>query len=123
MVFDDNDRIATGRKPTQEVPKNLDILQMEACCRFVEQVDHFRRRTAAKFRGKLQALGFTTRKRRHRLTEFHIREAHIAEAFELRQNLRLVLEELAGFDNAHVKHIGNVLALERDGKNVTVSVS
>ncbi len=120
MVFDDNDGIATGRQLAEHIPENLDILEVEARCRFIEQVDHFLSGFACKFRSKLEALGFTAAEGRHGLAEFHIREAHIAQTFELRQNFRLVLEEFAGFGNAHVEHVGDILALEGDGEGFLI---
>ena len=119
-MFDDNDGIAAGRKLAQHVPENLDILEVEPCSRFIEQVDHLLGGLAGKFRRQLEALRFATAERGDGLTEFHVREAHIAQAFELREDFRLVLEEFTGFGDAHVEHVGDVLALEGDGERFLV---
>ena len=46
VVFDNDDRIAAGRKFAEHVPEDLDILEVEAGSRFIEQVDHFLGRLA-----------------------------------------------------------------------------
>ena len=120
MVFDDNDGITASGEFTEHVPENLNILQVESRGRFVEQVDHFLGRFTGKFRRQFEALGFAAAEGRYRLAKFYVREAHIAQAFQFREDFRLVLEEFAGFGHTHVEHIGDILALKGDGEGFLI---
>ncbi len=120
MVLDDNQGIATGRQATQQVPENLDILQVKTRSGFVQKIDHLPCRFPGKFRRKLQPLGFAARKGGDRLAQPQVTEAHVPQAFQLGQNFRLVLEELAGFVDTQVQNVGDVLALESNRKGFLV---
>ena len=78
------------------------------------------RRDLAELGGELDALGLAAGQRRRRLPELDVAEADLVERLEAPCDARDVGEEADGLLDAHLEHLGDVLALVADLERLAV---
>ena len=113
VVLDDDDRLAGVDEPVEQGEQLLDVGQVQAGGRLVEDVD-----TAllAHAGGQLEPLPLAARQRRQRLAQAEIAEPDVVEPLEdgeRGRDARLTLaEELQGLARRHREHLADVTAAE-----------
>ena len=95
IVLDHDHRVAQLDQPIEHVQQLGDIVEVQAGGRLVEQIQRLPGVGPRKFGGQLHALGLAAGKRRRRLAERQIIEAHVAQRLQDAANLGNVLEQLA----------------------------
>ena len=60
VVFDDDHRVAVIAQAMQYVQQLLDVVKVQPCRRFIENVQRVARIALGEFLGELDALGFAT---------------------------------------------------------------
>ena len=71
---------------------------------------------ANQFRGELESLGFSAAQGVGRLTEGQIAQAHVFEGFEPTRDGAVVAEDSQCFGDAHLKDVGNRVAVPLHGQ-------
>src|ERR1700730_17122401 len=93
---------------------------MKSRGRLIQDIHGAARRPAGKLRGQFDALSFTTRKRRSRLSQAHISQTNIIQCLHLVGNRGNVREEGGGLLYSHIQHIGNAFAFVMDLQGFTI---
>src|SRR5690625_2996835 len=104
----------------QHAQKAMNIFEVQARGRLVEDVNRTSRRAFAKFRSELDALSFPAGERWRRLAEPHVAQAHIYQGAQVPRDRGNCLEELGSLFNRHIEYLGNVLALKAHLKSFPV---
>ena len=79
-MLDDDHRVAfLGQRP-QDAEKLLDVVEVKAGGRLVEKIESPAGRAAGQLAGELDALGLAAGKRRRRLAELDVTQAHFHES-------------------------------------------
>ena len=112
VVLDDNDGVALIDKLAEHIEQDADVLEMQACGGFVEDVERASRVATGKLCGKLHALALSARKGIAWLPELDVAESHFLQDLYLVQDDGLVGKELDGLVDGHVEHVGYALAAE-----------
>src|ERR1700694_1524010 len=94
----------------QDVQQPLDVGEVQASGRLVEDVERLPGIAAAEFFRQLDALRLTAGQLRRRLTQPDVAETDFAEGLQLAPDSRDAVEELGRLLDAHVEHVGNRLA-------------
>ena len=92
IVLDDEHRVAGVDEVVQHLEQQLDIGEVQAGRRLVEQVHRAAGRLFHQLAGQLDALGFAAGERRRRLADLDVVEADLVQRAELVVNRRDVLE-------------------------------
>src|SRR6185295_12707339 len=82
VVLDDQDRIAGVDQPRQHAEQALDVREMQAGSRLVEDVERAARGAARQLAGELDTLRLAAGERGRRLTEAQVAEADVDEHAE-----------------------------------------
>ena len=77
-MLDDDDRIAAIRQPAQYVQEVMNVGEMQARGRLVEQIQRVSGCRLTQLGRELDALGFAAGKSRRGLTQLHIAEPDVA---------------------------------------------
>ncbi len=85
-------------------------MHVQACGRFVKDVERSRQVPFAEFAGYLDALRFTARKCRGGLAELEIFQTDLREDVEAAHERRMVGKEFAGLPHGHGEDVRDVLA-------------
>src|SRR4051812_13477371 len=120
VVLDDDDRVPLVDQAVQDVEQALDVREVQARGRLVEDVERAARGDLRELGRELHALRLATRQRRRRLAEPDVAEPDVAQRLQPPVDLRDVLEELDGLLDGHVEHVGDRLALEADLERLAV---
>ena len=84
IVLDHHDRIAQIDQPIEHVEQFGQIVEVQAGGRLVEQIERLAGVGPGKLGGQFHALGLAAGKRRRRLAEREVIEAHVAKRFAAR---------------------------------------
>src|SRR3954468_16837377 len=120
VVLDDHDRVALVDEAVQHLEQALDVGEVQAGRRLVEDVQRRAGRDLGQLGGQLDALRLAARQRRRRLAEADVAEPDVVERLQAAADLRDVLEELDGLLDGHVEDVGDRLALEADVERLAV---
>ena len=112
VVFHDQHGVAGVDKIVQHFEKQLDIGEVEAGRRLVEQIQRAAGRPLDQLAGELDALGLAAGKRGRGLADFDVVEPHVVERFKLLVDLRDVFEVAERFLHVHFEHLGDALFLD-----------
>ena len=93
---------------------------MKAGRGFIKYVNSFPRSNFGELRGKLHSLSLAAGKPRCRLTEPQISQPNFSQGLEFSADRGNLEEKLVGRFHCHVKDVGDVLALVKDFKRVTI---
>ena len=83
IVLDDDDRVAEVGEPVQDVEQLLDVVEVQAGGRFIEQVERFAGLTFGEFAGEFDSLRFSSRECDRRLAEMNVAQADINQRLQL----------------------------------------
>lgn len=97
-----------------------DVVEMQAGCRFVENVERASRRAFRQFLGKLDALRLAARERIRLLADLDITEADILQRLQLVAHGRHRREEIDAFLHSHVEHVGDRPLFEGDVERLAI---
>src|SRR4051812_2161728 len=120
VVLDDDDRVPLVDQAVQDVEQALDVREVQARGRLVEDVERAARGDLRELGRELHALRLATRQRRRRLAETDVTEPDGVERLQATTDLRYVLEEDHGLLDGHVEHVGDRLAFEADVERLLV---
>src|SRR6202171_1290991 len=120
VVLDDHHRIAGIDEAMEDVEQPLDIGEMEAGGRLVEDVERLPRVTPAELFGELDPLRLAPGQLGRRLPQADVAKAHLAEGLELAFDLGDAVKELGRLLDAHVEHVGDRLAAVGDLERLLV---
>src|SRR5439155_6438357 len=120
VVLDDDDRIPRVDETVEYLEEALDVGEVKAGRRLVEDVQGPAGGTPAQLGRELDALRLTTRERRCSLAEVDVAETDVVQRAELRLRDRNVLEELECFLDGHLENVGDRLALVMDLERLAV---
>ena len=81
IVFDDQHGIAERHEPIEDIHQLFDIVEVEAGCGFVENVERTPGLAARQFARKFRALRFAAGKSGRGLAELNVPEAHVHQRF------------------------------------------
>src|SRR5207244_257734 len=107
-------------KSVQDLQKLLDVVEMQAGGRFVEDIESLPGALAAKFPGELDALGLAARKRGGWLAELDVIQADVVQGLQHGPNAGHIGEMLQGLLDVHFQHIFDALAFEADLERLAV---
>ncbi len=119
-MLDDEDRVAHVHQFVQDVQQFVDILEVQAGGRLVEDVERVAGGATAEFLAQLDALRFAAGERGGGLAEADVAQADGVQRLHFGANARNVLEEVEGFFDGHVKGLGDGLAAELDFQGLAV---
>ena len=88
VVLDDDDRVAGVDEPVEHLEELLDVGEVEAGRRLVEEVERLARRAPRQLGRQLDALRLAARQRRRRLAEVDVAEADVEQRLELACDVR-----------------------------------
>src|SRR5215213_4759808 len=103
VVLDHEHRVARVDEPLQHLEQLLDVGEVEAGRRLVEDVERPARRHLRQLGGQLDPLRLAARERRRRLTELDVVEADVVERLEAAAELRDLAEEGKRLLDRHVE--------------------
>ena len=110
-MFDDDDGVPHVDEAHQDVEEFLDVGEVQADRRLVEDVEGVAVRPFSQFAGELDPLRLAPREGRRRLAEADVPQPHVVQELELPADRRDVLEEAEGLLDGHVEDLGDVLVL------------
>ena len=119
-MLNDDDRVAQIDQPVQHVEQPSEIVEMEAGCRLVEQVERLPRVGPRKLGRQLHPLGLAAGERRRGLPESEVVEADVAERLQDAADLRDVGEQFGRLADGHVEHVADRPPAELDGQRLRV---
>ena len=93
VVLDDEDRVAAVDEPVEDLEQLLDVGEVEAGGRLVEDVERPAGRPPRELGRELDALRLAARQRRRRLAEVDVAEADVDERLELGADVRARAEK------------------------------
>ncbi len=94
IVLDDEDRVAGVYQTIQHADQLLDVGEMEAGGRLIEDVDRAAGGALGEFGGQLYALRLAAGERGRGLAEPYVVESDVVEGLDLARDVREVREEL-----------------------------
>ena len=113
IVLDDDDRIALIDQFVQHFKQLRHVVEMQAGCRLIENIERTAGRLARQFLGELDALRFAAGQGIGLLADLDIAEADLGQRLQLVAYCRDGGEELRTFLDGHIEHVGDRLALEQ----------
>ena len=110
-MLDDNDRVACVHQLLQNIHKPVDICDMQAGGRLVEDIDGLSGRALRQLGRQLGALRLAAGQRGGGLAELDIAQTDLAHSLQSACNLGHVGEELTRFIYRHIQHFIDIFAL------------
>src|SRR4029077_13703158 len=120
VVLDDDHGVAGIDEAMEHVEQALDVGEVQARGRLVEDIEGLPGVTPAELFRQLDPLRPTAGQLRRRLPQPDITEANLAERLQLPLDLRNAIEELGRLLDAHVEHVGDRLAAIGDLERLLV---
>ena len=120
VVLDDHDRVPLGHQLVQDVEQPLDVGEVEAGGRLVEDVERAAGRAPGELGRELHPLRLAARQGRRRLPEPDVVEPDVVEGLELLAHRRDGLEEGERLPHGHLQDLGDVPALVADLERLPV---
>ncbi len=120
IVLDDDDRVALLDEAVEHLEQLVDVVEVQAGRRLVEDVERLARVGPRQLGGQFHALGFAPRKRRRRLAQREIVETDRAQRRQKAADAGNVLEQLVRLADRHLEHVGNRMAAIGDGQRLAV---
>ncbi len=120
VMFYDKHGIAFFYQFVEEKKQFFNVLKMQTCGRFVENVKGFACIFAGKLSGKFYSLSLTPRKRSGGLPQSNIAQAYFVNGFYFRKNTRLIFKKIQCLLYGHIQHICNRFSLETNFQSFPV---
>src|SRR5258706_5423233 len=122
IVFDDQQRSAALQQLAERAEELSDVVEMQTCRRFVENVEDTLIVGAAEVRCQLQALRFPAGKRCRRLPEAQVAESNFIQDSEFGNNLGYVHKKRQRFANRQLQYLVNILPVIPHFQNAALEV-
>ena len=119
-MLDDDERVARIAQLHEDFEQLVDVREMQAGGRLVEDVNGAACRLLCEFACELDALRLAAAERRGALAEVQVAEAHVVEREQLVGHAGDVAEKSNGLVHGHVEYVGDVLALVGDLQRLAV---
>ena len=110
-MFHHEDRVARIHETLKHCKQLPDVGHVETRCGFIQNVERTAGGSLGQLARELHSLRFPARKRRRRLPQMQIIQAHIAERFQLASDVGRIGKELPSLADFHVQEFCNVLPL------------
>ena len=107
VVLDHDDGVAVVDQAAEHLEQALDVGEVEAGGRLVEDVEGVAGGDLRELGGELDPLGLAAGERRRRLAEADVVEADVVEGLQAPVDLRDVREELDRLVDRHLEHVGD----------------
>ena len=104
--------LPASTKSCSTLSSMLDVGEVQAGGRLVEQVQRLAGALLDQFAGQLDPLGLAAGERGRRLAELQVVEAHVVQRLQLVADVGNVLEQLERLLDVHLQHVGDRLVLE-----------
>ena len=119
-MLDDDDRVALVDQPLQHPEQLVDVLEVQARRRLVQDVYRSAGGTLLKLGGELDTLGLTTGEGGCGLAEPDVAEADVHQCAQVARDGRHRREEPGCLLDRHIQHVADGLALEMNFQRLTV---
>ena len=120
VVLDDDDRVAAVDEAVEDLEQLLDVGEVQAGGRLVEDVQRPPRRPSRQLGRELDPLRLAAGEGRRRLAEVDVAEADVEQGLELGADLGDRREELERLGDGHLEHVRDGLALVVDLEGLAV---
>jgi hypothetical protein len=120
VVLDHDNRVAVVDEALQHAQQLLDVVEVQARGRLVEDVERAAGVALAEFAREFHALRFAARQRRRALAQLDVGEADVHQRFEFAREHGHGLEQLERVFDGHLKHVGDRVALVGDLERLAV---
>ena len=110
-MFNDDDRVALVAQPVNHFQQQINVMEMQARGRLVENVERAAGVALGEFERQFDALRFAARQCGRALAQTDIAEADIKQGLQFACNQRHWFEEHMRIFDRHAQHFGDVLAL------------
>ena len=120
VVLDHHDRVAVVAQLVQHGEQVLDVVEVQAGGRLVEDVQRAAGIAAREFLRQLHALRFAAGQRGRRLAELDVAQADVDQRLELARDRRHRLEQLQRVLDRHLQHVVDAVALVEDLQRLAV---
>ena len=120
IVLNDNNGVSFINKLPKHIKQDSDILEMQSCGGFVQNIECTASVTSGKFCRKFHTLALASRKGVAGLAKLDVTESDFLQYLYFVQDYGLVNKELHCLVDGHVKDIGNALASEPHFKCLSV---
>ena len=114
VVLDDEERVAALHQAREAGEEALDVGEMEARRRLVEEEEGVGARVSAEMGRQLDALGLAARERRQRLAEAQVLEPDVGQGLQAATHVRHVRERLERFRDRQIEHVADAATLPAD---------
>src|SRR5712691_11047492 len=111
VVLDHHHRVAGVAQSMQHFEQQLDVVEMQACGRLVEDVQRAPGVALRELERQLHALRLAARERRRRLAQPHVAQADVDQRLQLSGDRRNRGEEAGRLAHGHLQHFVDVAAL------------
>src|SRR5512145_1645433 len=120
IVLDDYHSVAHIHQAHQHVEQFLDIGKMQADGRFIQNIQGVAVDALAQFAGELDALRLAAGKRRGRLSQADVTQAHVNQKLKMQFDGRDVGEKVQRLVDRQVQHVGDAFVFVSDVERVGV---
>lgn len=110
VVLDHDNGVSCVDQALEHFEKLADVVEMQACRRFVKDIHRTARLPSLQFACKFDALGFAAGKRGCWLAESDITQADVVKGLELTLQAGDVLEEIKSIVDGHFEQVVHILA-------------
>ena len=119
-MLNDDYGVAPIHQLLQDIHQNAYILEVQARCRLIQNIEGLAGVTFGEFGCKLHTLALTTRKSSAALSELNVSKPHLLQALDFLQYIWHVLEKLHCLVYGHVEHVGYRLAFITHLQRLTI---
>ncbi|MNK74930.1 hypothetical protein D3C87_944540 [compost metagenome] len=112
IVLDDDDGVAVVDQFLKHLQQLARVLEVQAGCRLIEDVEGLAGGAAGQFLGQLDPLGLAARQGGGRLADLDVAQTHALQRQHLVTDRGHGVKEARGFLDRHVQNVGYALALE-----------
>ena len=120
IVLNHDNRVALVHKSAKHVEQDANVLEMQSCSGFVEDVERASCISSSKFCSQFDALTLTSRKGVAGLTKFDVTQSDFLQDLNLAKYRGLIGKELNRLIDSHIQNIRDALASEPDFERLSV---
>ena len=123
VVLDDHDSVAGLDEAMQHLQQLVDVLEMQAGRRFVEDVKCLAGAAPTQLAGQLDALGLAAGQGGRRLPQFDVIQADVVQGLQHAADLGMLVKCSRASCDVHLQHIVDVLVLEANLQRFAVETA
>ena len=110
-MLDNQHGVTALSELAQNGNQSFTVRHMQTRCRFIQHIEGFSGRCTGKLSRQLHALSLAAGECGRGLSQTDIAQAHIIERLQLTGDTRISGEEIQGFFNGHIQHVGDGFSL------------